>query len=192
MEIIYSENSTNKLFISNNHPKGPPYWYLARIEVDWGRHKVLVEEVLRKVLLRMLFHSESIILHPYYTFQNYHLANLCSLDAPGPVQLVAEELLGEQAASADVLQWNAFHLIENIFIKYKRETKLWTRFKHSATSVSWPHIRHVRMFATLRPRLRSRAWPHFSQRTRSRSSDKQSRTMIIRKKADWKSICKDL
>ena len=76
---------------------------------------MLVEEVLRKVLLRMLFHLEVIILHPYYTFENCHLANLCSLDALGPVQLVAEELLGEQAGSADLLQWNALHLIENIF-----------------------------------------------------------------------------
>ena len=115
MEIIYSENSTNKLFISNNHPEGPPDRYLARIEVDRGRHKVLVEDVLRKVLFRMLFHLEAIILHPYYTFENYYLASLCSLNALCPVQLVAEELLCEQAASADLLQWNALHLIENIF-----------------------------------------------------------------------------
>ena len=124
MEMIYSENSTNQLFIANDHPEGPPDRYLARIEVDRGRHKVLVENVLRKVLFRMLFHLEDIILHPYCTFRNYHLANLCSHDALGPVQLVAEELLCEQAAPADLLQWNALHLIENIFIKYKRETKL--------------------------------------------------------------------
>ena len=85
---------------------------------------MLVKDVLRKVLFRMLFRLEAIILHSYYTFKIYHLANLCSLYALGPVQLVAEELLGEQAGSADLLQWNALHLIENIFIKYKRETKL--------------------------------------------------------------------
>ena len=60
----------------------------------------------------------------YYTFENHHLANLCSLNALDPVQLVAEELLGKQAGSADLLQWNALHLIENICMKYKRETKL--------------------------------------------------------------------
>ena len=85
---------------------------------------MLVKDVLRKVLLRMLFRLEAIILHSYYTFENHHLANLCSLNALGPVQLVAKELLGEQAGSADLLQWNALHLIENIFRKYKRETKL--------------------------------------------------------------------
>ena len=85
---------------------------------------MLVKEVLRKVLFRMLFHLEAIILHPYYTFENHHLANLCSLNALDPVQLVAKELLREQAGPADLLQWNALHLIENIFIKYKRETKL--------------------------------------------------------------------
>ena len=85
---------------------------------------MLVKEVLRKVLFRMLFRLEVIILHPNYTIENHHLANLCSLDALGPVQLVAKELLGEQAGPADLLQWNALHLIENIFMKYKRETKL--------------------------------------------------------------------
>ena len=69
MEIVYSENSTNKLFISNDHPEGPPDWYLARVEVDRGGHKVLVEEVLRKDLFRMLFRLEAIILHSYYTFK---------------------------------------------------------------------------------------------------------------------------
>ena len=85
---------------------------------------MLVKDVLRKVLFRMLFRLEAIILHSYYTFENHHLANLCSLDALDPVQLVTEELLGEQAGPADLLQWNALHLIENMFIIYKRETKL--------------------------------------------------------------------
>ena len=80
---------------------------------------MLVKEVLRKVLFRMLFRLEAIILHSYYTFENHHLANLCSLNALDPVQLVAKELLGEQAGSADLLQWNALHLIENIFMRNK-------------------------------------------------------------------------
>ena len=85
---------------------------------------MFVKDLLRKVLFRMLFRLEAIILHSYYTFENHHLANLCSLNALDPVQLVTEELLGEQAGPADLLQWNALHLIENMFIIYKRETKL--------------------------------------------------------------------
>ena len=44
--VIYSENPTDQLFVANDHPESSPDGDLTSVEVDRGRHEVLVKNLL--------------------------------------------------------------------------------------------------------------------------------------------------